>query len=530
MRNLSVLFNFAHLLNYKITEVAKRKEIKTDVVLIGAGIMSATLGAFINELEPGNKIHIFERLGKVAGESSDAWNNAGTGHSALCELNYTPEKEDGTIDTHKALDIIEQFEVSKQFWSYLVKEKLIGDPRTFIRTVPHMSFVRGSKDVKYLRKRYEALKQYKLFGGMQYSEDPGVIKKWIPLVVEGRDSREKIATTYTELGTDVDYGALTNIFIDNMVARGNTQLHLLHEIYDLIKQDDGRWKVKVKDMATGEKMIVYSRFVFIGAGGGSLALLQDSDIPESKLYGGFPVGGQWLVCNNPAVVKKHQAKVYGQASVGAPPMSVPHLDTRVMGNHTSILFGPFASFSTKFLKEGSYWDLFESIKYWNIFSMMKVGLKNYDLEKYLIQQLRLSFEDRIESLKIFYPNAKARDWKLEDAGQRVQIIYKDPEKGATLQFGTEIVASQDGTIGALLGASPGASTAVSIMLALLEKCFPDRFHGKWRKKLKTMIPSLGQKLEEQDALRYKIRTETSALLQLDWKEPAPDSTAGKKSS
>ncbi|MBO9621055.1 MAG: malate dehydrogenase (quinone), partial [Niabella sp.] len=486
----------------------------TEVVLIGAGIMSATLGAFINELEPGHSIHIFERLGKVAGESSDAWNNAGTGHSALCELNYTPEKEDGTIDTKKALDIIEQFEVSKQFWSYLVRDQQISDPADFIRTVPHMSFVRGSKDVKYLKKRYTALQKIKLFQGMQYSEDPAVIKKWIPLVVEGRDAKEKVATTYSESGTDVDYGALTKILIDNMIARGNTQLHLLHEVYDLIRQEDGKWKVKVKNMATGEKMIIYSRFVFIGAGGGSLALLQDTDIPESKLYGGFPVGGQWLVCNNPAVVKKHEAKVYGQASVGAPPMSVPHLDTRVMGDQKSILFGPFASFSTKFLKEGSYWDLFESIKYWNIFSMMKVGMKNYDLEKYLVQQLSLSFEDRIEALKVFYPNAKAKDWKLEDAGQRVQIIYKDPEKGATLQFGTEIVSSEDGTIGALLGASPGASTAVSIMLTLLEKCFPDRFQGKWKKKLKTMIPSLGQSLEENEELCNKIRSETTALLRL----------------
>lgn len=481
--------------------------------------MSATLGAFINELEPGHSIQIFERLGRVAGESSDAWNNAGTGHSALCELNYTPENEDGTIDTKKALNIIEQFEVSKQFWSYLVEQGQIPDPEDFIRTVPHMSFVRGADDVKYLKRRYQALMQYKLFQGMEYSEDPEQIKKWIPLVVEGRDAKEKIATTYSQLGTDVDYGTLTKIFIDNMVAKGNTQLHLLHEVYDLIKQDDGTWKVKVKNMATGEKISVFSRFVFIGAGGGSLALLQDSDIPECKAYGGFPVGGQWLVCNNPAVVKKHEAKVYGQASVGAPPMSVPHLDTRVMGDETSILFGPFASFSTKFLKEGSYWDLFESIKYWNIFSMMRVGLKNYDLEKYLLSQLTLSFEDRIESLKVFYPNAKAKDWKLEDAGQRVQIIYKDPVKGPTLQFGTEIVASKDGTIGALLGASPGASTAVSIMLDLLQKCFPDRYNGKWQKKLKAMIPSLGQHLEQNDELRHKLRVATSTILKLDWNEP-----------
>ena len=501
--------------------MAKRKEIETDVVLIGAGIMSATLGAFINELEPGHSIHIFERLGRVAGESSDAWNNAGTGHAALCELNYTPEQEDGTIETKKALDIIEQFEQSKQFWAYLVKDGQIGDPKDFIRTVPHMSFVRGENDVHYLRKRYKALQQFRLFKGMEYSEDPEVIKNWIPLVVEGRESSEKIATTYTELGTDVDYGALTRIFIDNMVERGNTELHLLHEVYDLIREDDGRWKVKVKNLSTGEKTIYYSRFVFIGAGGGSLHLLQDSDIPESKLYGGFPVGGQWLVCSNPEIVRKHHAKVYGQASVGAPPMSVPHLDTRVMGEETSILFGPFATFSTKFLKEGSYWDLFESIKYWNIVSLMRVGLKNYELEKYLVQQVSLSFEDRLEALRVFYPEARAEDWKLEEAGQRVQIIYKDAEKGASLQFGTEIVTSEDGTIGALLGASPGASTSVSIMLTLLERCFPDRFHGKWKEKLKIMIPSLGQHLEENEALCYQVRTETCDLLQLNWKEPVP---------
>ena len=489
------------------------KILNTDIVLIGAGIMSATLGVLFQKLTPNKTIHIFERLDRTSAESSNAWNNAGTGHSALCELNYTPEKPDGTIDTKKALKIIEQFEVSKQLWASLTKNNEIGDPKDFIRTVPHMSFVHGEKDTTYLRKRYEALQQYNLFKHMEYSEDRETIKQWAPLIIEGRNNEEKIAATHSNLGTDVDFGNLTKVMIESLNKEKAT-LHLSHEVSDIKKNKDNKWVIKVKNLETGEKLKVITDFVFIGAGGGALHLLQKSGIPESKPFGGFPVGGQWLVCHNEAVVNHHHAKVYGQAAVGAPPMSVPHLDTREIDGKRSILFGPFATFSTKFLKEGSFTDLFKTIKYWNLIPMLKVGFTNFDLERYLIQQLSLSFKDRIKELQVFFPEAKAEDWKLEDAGQRVQIIKNVPNEGGTLEFGTEIVASQDGSIAALLGASPGASTSVSIMLNLLEKCFPNEMQGEWKEIIKTFIPTYGTALENDPELIARTRAWTSKALEL----------------
>ncbi len=488
--------------------------IETDVALIGGGIMSATLGMLINQLAPDKSIHLFERLNWVAGESSDAWNNAGTGHAALCELNYTPQDEEGNVHIEKAISIMEQFEVSKQFWSYLIEHHQLASPKDFIRPVAHMSFVRGEQDVAFLRTRYQALQKSILFRNMEYSEDPELIKNWAPLIMDGRDSSEKIAATRSLLGTDVNFGAITGALIKSLEKSGAARLHLHHEVRKLQQQPDKRWKLLVKDLGSGRKYQVLAKFVFIGAGGGSLELLQRSDIPEGKKYGGFPVGGQWLVCKNPQVNSRHQAKVYGQAEVGAPPMSVPHLDARMIGGERTVLFGPFATFSTKFLKEGSYWDLFGTVKYWNIFPLLKVGVKNLDLEKYLIRQLSLSFKDRMDVLKRFYPQANASDWKLQEAGQRVQVIYNDPDHGATLQFGTEIVTSADGSLSALLGASPGASTAVSIMLRLLQRCFPDRAEAN-RQRLLTIIPSFGRKLEDDPDLLAEIRTRTNRILELE---------------
>lgn len=492
---------------------------ESQVVLIGAGIMSATLGAFIRELEPGCSIKIFERLDKVAGESSDPWNNAGTGHSALCELNYTPQKPDGSIDTTKAIHIIEQYEVTKQFWSYLIEQNKLGNPKNFIRSVPHMSFVHGNENAEYLRKRFEALEHYDLYKGIEYSDDPSVVEKWAPLVMEGRDLSEKVAATHITLGTDVNYGALTQALTGHLLQTGNAELFLEHEVESLRRLKDGQWELDVKDLLMEDRHKVKADFVFIGAGGGALHLLQKSGIPEGKKFAGFPVGGEWLVCKNPAVVKRHNAKVYGQASVGAPPMSVPHLDTRVIEGERAILFGPFATFSTKFLKEGSKLDLLESIKFWNLFSLIEVGLHNFDLEKYLVQQLALSFDDRIESLRVFYPKANPADWKLQVAGQRVQVIYHDHEHHGELRFGTEIVSGADGTIAALLGASPGASTAVPIMLDLLKACFPEGVAGEWHEKLLKMIPTYGQTLEGNKELIKQTRNRTSKTLQLDWVQP-----------
>ncbi|KEQ31705.1 malate:quinone oxidoreductase [Pedobacter antarcticus] len=485
-----------------------------DVVLIGAGIMSATLGVLLKELSPDLKIGIYERLGVAAAESSDAWNNAGTGHSAFCELNYTPQLPDGSVSTDKAIAIAESFEVSKQFWSFLVQNKMVDSPDNFIKSIPHVSFVWGENNVDFLRKRYENLQQCELFKEMTYSEDPALLKEWMPLVMENRDPADKVAATRMTLGTDVNFGALTRMMFSKLQLKSNVSMEFNQEVRKL-KKKNGLWEIKVKNELTGKKKVIEAKFVFIGAGGGSLPLLEKSDIPEGKGFGGFPVSGQWLKCTNPEVIEKHNAKVYGKASVGAPPMSVPHLDTRMIDGKKALLFGPYAGFSTRFLKNGSLMDLPLSIKLNNIRPMIAAGLDNLPLTKYLIDQVRQTPEDRLAALKEYLPSAEMKDWELETAGQRVQVIKKDAEHGGILEFGTEVVAAGDGSIAALLGASPGASTAVSIMVTLLEKCFKEEMNTKeWQNKLKHMIPSYGQALSKNPELSKKIRLQTSETLNL----------------
>ncbi|RLJ77104.1 malate:quinone oxidoreductase [Pedobacter alluvionis] len=487
-----------------------------DVILIGAGIMSATLGVLLKQLEPNLSIEIYERLDIAAAESSDAWNNAGTGHSAFCELNYTPEKKDGTVEIKKAVQIAEHFEVSKQFWSYLVSKGLVSEPCNFIRNIPHMSFVWGKKNVEYLKKRYDALTQCDLFSDMQYTEDAEQVKNWAPLIMDGRKNNEKVAATKMDLGTDVNFGTLTRDMFNNLKEQSNVSMYFNHEIRDLKKNKDGNWIVKVKDLESGDKRKRVAKFVFIGAGGGSLPLLEKSDIPEGKGFGGFPVSGQWLKCTNEEIIKKHHAKVYGKAAVGAPPMSVPHLDTRMINGKQALLFGPYAGFSTKFLKNGSFLDLPKSIKFNNIRPMISAGLHNLDLTKYLIEQVRQSPEDRLEALKEYLPTAKLEDWELEYAGQRVQVIKKDEKQGGVLEFGTEVVSAADGSIAALLGASPGASTAVSIMLDLLNRCFAeDLATEEWQAKIKEMIPTYGKSLAQDAALCKETRNKTSKVLKIE---------------
>lgn len=488
------------------------RQAKSDVILIGAGIMSATLGALLKELVPDWKITVFERLEIAGEESSNEWNNAGTGHASLCELNYTVEQPDGSVDISKALKINEEYQVTKQFWSYLVNSNLIPNPQDFIVSVPHMSFVQGEQNVKFLKKRFDALSNNPLFQGMEFSEDPGKLMEWMPLMMRDRKLDKPIAATRIESGTDVNFGALTRMLFDYLKSK-NVDIKFKHHVEDIKRTSDSLWEVKVRNIDSGAVERHNAKFVFIGAGGGSLPLLQKSGIPEGKGYGGFPVSGLFMACHKPDIVAQHHAKVYGQAPIGAPPMSVPHLDTRVIDKKESLFFGPFAGFSPKFLKFGSVFDLLNCVKPHNLATMSAAGVKNFTLIKYLINQLMLSKEDRMEALRDFIPKAKSEDWDLLVTGQRVQILKNTAAGNGIVQFGTEVISSADGSIAALLGASPGASTVVTIMLEVMKKCFPQHIKA-WEPKLKEMIPSYGMSLLKNPELIREIHTSTARTLGL----------------
>jgi malate dehydrogenase (quinone) len=488
---------------------------KTDFLLIGGGIMSASLGTWLEELQPDWKQVMVEKLDGVALESSNGWNNAGTGHSANMELNYTPERPDGSIDVSKALDINEQFMISRQFWSAQVKRGILNDPHAFINSTPHMSFVWGDKNVNYLEKRYAALQQTTLFQGMKFSTDRQQIKQWAPLVMEGRDAKQKVAATWTPVGTDVNYGEITRQLIGSLKKNKNFTLQTSAEVTDFKRNEDNSWHVTIKDVNSGDEHAIDAKYVFIGAGGGALKLLQKTGIPEADNYAGFPVGGSFLMTENPAITSQHRQKVYGQASVGAPPMSVPHIDARFIDGKRVVLFGPFATFSTKFLKNGSIFDLLSTTTTSNFMPMTDVGLDNFDLVKYLISQVLLSDEDRFAALKEYYPGARQEDWKLIQAGQRVQIIKKDADKGGVLKLGTEVVVDKQKTISALLGASPGASTAAPITLNVIKQMFPEQFSSpEWQSKIHQVVPSYGQKLNDNAALTQQVWDDTAATLKL----------------
>lgn len=489
---------------------------QADVVLVGGGVMSATLGVMLTQLDPSLKIVMLERLDHVAHESTDGWNNAGTGHAGYCELNYTPETDDGDVTIERALQINAQYEVSLQLWSHLVEQGMLPEPKKFINRTPHQSFVWGDKDVAFLKRRYERLSAHHLFHGMEYTESPRELEEWMPLIVHGRDPMQPVAATRMARGSDVDFGSLTRNMVEYLKTQPNFELMLSSPVHYIDQRDNGHWKVRVKNHHTGELTKLETDFVFLGAGGGALPMLQKSGVEEARGYGGFPVSGQWLVCRTPEVVEQHHAKVYGKAPIGAPPMSVPHLDTRIINGEPALLFGPFAGFTTRFLKQGSIFDLFGSVRAANLRPMLSVSKSNMDLTRYLIGEVFQSHKDRMEALRNFFPEADEKNWELRMAGQRVQIIKQVESGGGKLEFGTEIVASKDGTLAALLGASPGASTAANAMISVIERCYPKKIQtAEWQARMKQMVPSYGQSLVNDEALLKRVRERTLATLKLN---------------
>jgi malate dehydrogenase (quinone) len=484
---------------------------RVDVVLVGAGIMSATLGALLRLLEPDWSITIVERLDAAGAESSGPWNNAGTGHSALCELNYTPQRADGSIDITKAVTINEQFQVTRQFWAYALANGVLSD-RGFVNPVPHVSFVHGAQRVDYLRRRRAALASNPLFARTEFIDDPDEFARRLPLMAAGRDFSEPVALNWAADGTDVDFGALSAQLVGYCVRTGATAL-FGHDVRNLTRQPDGSWSVAVRNRSTGEKHLLASRFVFIGAGGDTLPLLQKSGVPEAKGFGGFPIGGRFLRADSQVLTSEHRAKVYGVPAPGAPPLGALHLDLRFVDGKSWLVFGPYAGWSPKFLKHGRVTDLPRSIKPDNVLSMLGVGVRETTLLNYLIGQLRLTQADRVGALREFVPAAVDSDWQLTKAGQRVQVIRRDRRKGGVLEFGTTVVGSADGSIAGMLGGSPGASTAVPIMLDVLQRCFSNRYQS-WLPMLKEMVPSLGAKLSDEPALFDEVWSWGSKMLKL----------------
>jgi malate dehydrogenase (quinone) len=488
-----------------------------DVILIGSGIMSANLGAMLKRLDSSLSIQVYEVTGELAQEASQGWNNAGTGHAGICELSYTPGREpDGTVNVRKVIEIFEQFEHSKQFWSYAVAQGLVENPREFINPVPHLSFVHGREMVDFLRARYEGMVAHPFFRGMEFSTDREVIASWAPLLVEGRDATP-IAATKLDGGTDVNFGALARKLIDWLGRQDRCGVATNHRVIDLKKMEPG-WEVWTRDLGSGEVRRSGAKFLFVGAGGGSLPLLQKAGIPEAKGLGGFPIGGQWLVCENPDIVKKHQAKVYGQPLPAAPTMAVPHLDTRVLDGKKMLLFGPFAAWTTKFLhQKGSVLDLPKSVRPDNLFTLVNIGIHNLDLVRYLMQQGTQSMDDRLEVLRVFYPAARAEDWKLVDGGIRVQAIKKTDGKAGIVHYGTEVITNADRSISALLGASPGASVSVNIVLDVIRMCFADLLkRPEAHARMKEMLPTYDVDLKlPENAERFRdVGRRAEELLQL----------------
>ena len=488
---------------------------KTDCLIIGGGIMSLTLASLIKELDPSIKIDLYEKLNDVGLESSEALNNAGTGHAGYCELNYTPISKDGKINIKKALEINSKYEITLQYWSYLSNKYKSFNPKKFIHLTPHISLVFGEDNIRFLKKRYSLLKKNHLFKSIKFSQNKKEISQWTNLTMEGRNPYQKVAATIVKEGTDIDFGEATNALLNTLKNKKDFETHLNQEILTIKEIKSNLWEVSVRNNISKEIKKTFAEFIFIGAGGHAIRMLQKTGIREQNGYAGFPVSGQWLVCSNQKIVSQHNAKVYGMAPEGSPPMTVPHMDLRTINGKKTLLFGPYAGFTFKFLKTGSYLDLIKSLKLKNFFPMIYVLIHNWKFFNYLIRESFQSKHGRMKVLKDFYPEANDKDWSIRIAGQRVQIIKPNSLIRGELQFGTEIIISKNKKLAALLGASPGASVAVDSMITVIEQCFAKKLlNSKFKNKMKEMIPSYGQNLITNKKLLEKIRLSSLKTLGL----------------
>jgi len=460
-----------------------------DVVLIGGGIMSAHLGVMLKRLDPRLTIHLYEAAPEPARESSDGWNNAGTGHAGLCELNYTPRPAiAGTpVDVTKAVEIFTRFELSRQFWSYAVTHGLAPRPAEWIRAVPHLSFVRGAAQVAFLRARHAALTAHPFFRAMEFTSDPAVLRRWAPLLIDGRTA-EPVAATKIDAGTDVNFGELSHRLLAWLGTQPGCRVVTGHRVTHL-RRDASDWDLTVRDLPTGSPRRVRARFVFIGAGGGTIPLLRSANLPVARGLAPFPIAGQWLVCDHPDIVARHAAKVYGPPPPDSGALGGPHLDVRHLHGQRVLLFGPFATWTTKFLQRtGRITDLPRAIRTDNIATFLRTGLNNRVLVRFLVSQALQSHASRLRAIREFYPEARSADWRLVDAGIRVQALKKSD--AGRLSFGTEVVTAPDHTLAALLGASPGASVSAHIALEIIQRCFPEILRTpEGQARMKAMLPT-----------------------------------------
>ena len=451
-----------------------------DVIIIGAGIMGTTFATLAKELAPELNITILERLESAGEGNSWVFNNAGTGHEANCELNYTPVDEE-VISVEKALKIHAQFNVAKQFWAHLIKKGAIKDPKTFINQTKHCTIVSESS-IDELRLRFKEMSAHHFFESMRFSEDFDEIKSWIPYLMEGRPRHEKMAATVIETGTDVNFGALTQQMAEHAAQDLGVKIEYGTHVKRVHKSPAGSWLVETE--RHGAPVRYKADVLFVGAGGGAFPILKKSHLPFAKRFTGFPVGGRFLQAPISAEQADHyRAKTYGKAKVGAPPMSVPHLDLRVADGQHYLLFGPFASFKPVLEKGRGFFDYLRAMRLHDIPGLLNVTLEHFPLVKYLVSETFKGEKSMFEELESFAPGlSKKFDWKPVHAGQRVQII-----KDGDLQMGTEILVSKDKTYGTLLGASPGASVSPEVMLRCLEQLLPAIFTKEATRKAKKEI-------------------------------------------